>query len=73
MHPYQQVINSVKPVNRQAALFLARRLPLLVMRDPKGISTTQLKKYPTLISAFRWARTPQGVDYWADINERIKP
>ncbi len=26
----------------------------------------------TLSSAFRWVDTPQGFDYWSDVNQRIE-
>lgn len=71
MHPYQQVINDVKTINRQAALILARRMPLLLIR--KQVDSAEYFNRPHLKQAFFWASTPQGHDYWMNIARRLNP
>ena len=74
MHCYSQIIKEVKKINRQAALGMARKLPLLKMRgymeDSFGPNRYQQK--PLLASSFYWRATPQGHDYWSAINKQIR-
>lgn len=66
---YGETIKQVKKVNRQAALIMARKLPLLkqrgLMEEFEGPGLHQ--KTVGLLNAFRFKATPQGVSYWWDI------
>ena len=72
-----ELINKVKKVNRQAALYMKRRLPLLVSRKqfPSVIPERYFKRDEplsnTLVGAFPFSRTKQGVDYWFNIVEQL--
>lgn len=67
---YLDLIERVAKVDIQAALYLrhdARQLksftnPLISCLPKSDVST-----------AFRWAETPQGYDYWLDIAVKVKP
>ena len=71
MHPYTQVINKVKQVNRQAALILAKQMPLLIKR---GTVFSYIKlniTIPELSACFQFISTKQGSDYWWEICDKI--
>ena len=66
MNAYLELINKVKKINRQAALIMARKLPLrqnrnyrLYLSSPEGSRD--------LRGAFIFSKTPQGHDYWYNI------
>ena len=71
-----ELIQQVKKINRQAALFLVKKVPLLVQRG-KLHSTLQAArsfvKYPSndLPCAFVFEKTPQGHEYWYDISKKL--
>ena len=68
-----ELINEVKKVNRQAALYMKRRLPLLVARKqfPSVIPERYFQRPPrlanTLTGAFEFSATKQGMDYWWNV------
>ena len=72
-----ELINEVKKVNRQAALYMKRRLPLLVARKqfPSVIPERYFKRDKplsnSLMNSFSFGRTRQGVDYWFNIVEQL--
>ena len=74
MNNYAKTIEKVKKVNRQAALIMARKLPLLKQRGRmEGSVGPSLKQpAPELESAFYWDSTPQGHEYWAKIATEIQ-
>ena len=73
MNEYAQLIKRVAKVNHQAALWMARKLPLYVKRRlVEGV--TPAEKYFTgrqLAGVMIFSTTPQGFDYWADIATEI--
>lgn len=77
MHLYAEMINKVKEVNRQAALIMVRKLPLINQRmntlygryDSDHITLTPSASM--LTEAFTWHNTPQGYDYWKSISDKI--
>ena len=68
MNAYAKLINEVKKVNRQAALYMKRRLPLLNMR---GRLESGLGVESRLTSCFIFDETKQGVDYWFNIVDQL--
>lgn len=62
---YGETIKVVKKINRQAALIMARKLPLLkqrgLMEESEGPGLHQ--DTIGLLHAFRFKATPQGVSY----------
>ena len=73
MNEYAQLIKRVAKINRQAALWMARKLPLYVKRGlVEGVTPSE--KYFTgrqLAGVMIFSTTPQGHDYWADIAAKI--
>ena len=72
-----ELINEVKKVNRQAALYMKRRLPLLVTRKqyPSSNPERYFERPPqlcnSLIGAFKFSATKQGIDYWWNVVEQL--
>ena len=74
-----ELINEVKKINRQAALFMKRRIPLLVARgivqhiisDERHLKRLVLRD--KLFDTFSFSTTPQGFNYWHDIIEELPP
>ena len=75
-----ELIQQVKKINRQAALFMVKKVPLLVQRgklhstwdDEKDLLRLPLND--SLPAIFDFAETPQGFSYWNEIaNELPSP
>lgn len=65
MNGYGRLIQRVKKVNRQAALIMARELPLL---NRRGLLQNGLGNHSTLLESFVWEETKQGHKYWVKIH-----
>ena len=73
----RDLIQQVKKINRQAALFMVKKVPLLVQRG-KLHSTWEFERNiirlfneDRLSSTFVFAETPQGHGYWYDISKKL--
>jgi len=72
-----ELINEVKKVNRQAALFMKRRIPLLVARgivahnDEREEHLKRLIPKDRLPDTFAFYTTPQGFLYWSNITKAL--
>lgn len=62
-----ELINEVKKVNRQAALFMKRRIPLESYRR----KIAKIKFNDNLTSCFVFSETRQGFKYWDNIAEQL--
>jgi hypothetical protein len=62
------LIREVAKIDRKAAIFMQRRLPLLRVRK-----LIVLKTLPSnsLNSCFLFAKTPQGFNYWNNICDQL--
>jgi hypothetical protein len=65
---YRELVQKVKKVNRQAALVLAKQIPLQAKRNKK----LALQDVERLLSAFVWRETKQGGGYWLALQEEVK-
>ena len=72
-----ELIQQVKKINRQAALFMVKKVPLLVQRG-KLHSTwddeQDLLRLPlndSLPDTFKFRNTPQGFPYWNEISDQL--
>lgn len=63
-----ELINEVKKINRQAAIFLKRQIPLIMQRQNKCIYLDD-----KLANCFIWSDTPQGFNYWNNIIDKLPP
>jgi len=78
MNAYGRLIQRVKKVDRIAALRLARELPLMAARGQlkrghygNGLTSSEEGRIEdTIIDTFVWDLTPEGHDYWYDINKK---
>lgn len=69
----RDLIMRVAKIDRKAALFMARKVPLLVARgkltsaftDEKHLN--RLLQYDDLVDTFTFKETPQGFEYWDKI------
>jgi hypothetical protein len=68
MEGYAELIQKVKKVNRQAALILARRMPLDAQRNP----LINIVNSEYITGAFLWQETPQNKEYWSNINYLLR-
>ena len=68
MNAYAKLINEVKKVNRQAALYMKRVIPLL---NKRGKLESGLDAEPCLTSCFIFSDTKQGVEYWFKIVDQL--
>lgn len=72
-----ELINEVKKINRQAALFMKRRIPLLVARGivthsfPEERHLKKLILKNNLFDTFSFISTPQGFNYWNNISKSL--
>lgn len=73
-----ELIQQVKKINRQAALFMVKKVPLLVQRGKLLHSTwddeKDLLRLPlndSLPAIFGFAQTPQGFPYWDKISDQL--
>ena len=72
-----ELIQQVKKINRQAALFMVKKVPLLVQRgklhstwdDEKDLLRLPLND--SLPAIFYFAQTPQGFPYWDKISDQL--
>lgn len=72
-----ELIQQVKKINRQAALFMVKKVPLLVQRgklhsawdDEKHLC--RLPSEDSLPVTFVFAETPQGFSYWNEISNEL--
>jgi len=72
-----ELIQQVKKINRQAALFMVKKVPLLVQRgklhstwdDEKDLRRLPLRD--SLPSTFDFAETPQDFPYWDKISDQL--
>lgn len=67
---YGKLIQRVRKVNRKAAIFMARQLPLL---KRKGINIYLVSpEWSTKLGgAFQWNKTPQGFEYWELVAKQL--
>ena len=74
-----ELIQQVKKINRQAALFMVKKVPLLVQRGKLHSTREDAEDFTInpsehLPSSFVFRNTPQGFSYWNEIsNELPKP
>lgn len=72
-----ELINEVKKINRQAALFMKRRIPLLVARGIvqsdiyEEVYLKRLLLRNKFIHTFNWETTPQGFSFWSNIYKQL--
>ena len=72
-----ELINEVKKINRQAALFMKRRIPLLIARGItqsdiyEEVELKRLVSRDKLIDTFCWNTTPQGFNFWCNISKQL--
>lgn len=64
------IVNIVRKVNRQAGLIIKRKLSLMAKRGQLGPHKTLYNG--ELNESFTWFETPQGHDYWWDIDLKIR-
>ena len=73
----RDLIQQVKKINRQAALFMVKKVPLLVQRgklhstwdDEQGLRV--LFERSSLPVTFDFAETPQGFLYWDKLSDQL--
>lgn len=63
----RDLINEVKKVNRQAALFMQRQIPLELRRG----KIRKIILSDNLTFCFVFSETVQGFKYWNDIAEQL--
>ena len=72
-----ELIQQVKKINRQAALFMVKKVPLLVQRGKLHSAwefereTLRLFNEDRLPSTFNFAESPQGHEYWSYISYQL--
>ena len=72
-----ELIQQVKKINRQAALFMVKKVPLLVQRGKLHSSFYTEKPFRRLVSrdclpmTFDFAQTPQRFHYWGKISDQL--
>ena len=72
-----ELIQQVKKINRQAALFMVKKVPLLVQRGKLHSAWGNerlLRRLPNedrLPSTFNFAESPQGHEYWSYISYQL--
>lgn len=72
-----ELIQQVKKINRQAALFMVKKVPLLVQRGklhPTWDDEKDLLRLPLndrLPDTFSFAQTPQGFAYWDKLSDQL--
>ena len=72
-----ELIQQVKKINRQAALFMVKKVPLLVQRGKLHSAFAdenhlrRLPEYYRLPDTFTFRCTPQGFCYWDKISNQL--
>ena len=72
-----ELIQQVKKINRQAALFMVKKVPLLVQRGKLHSTwddereTLRLFNEDRLPSTFFFEETPQGFLYWDKLSDQL--
>lgn len=72
-----ELIQQVKKINRQAALFMVKKVPLLVQRGKIHLTwddendLRRLLQNHCLPGTFAFSKTPQGFRYWAKISNEL--
>lgn len=72
-----ELIQQVKKINRQAALFMVKKVPLLVQRGKLHSAwefergDLRLFNEDRLPSTFFFEETPQGHDYWSILSHQL--
>ena len=72
-----ELIQQVKKINRQAALFMVKKVPLLVQRgklhstweDEQDLRRLTLNE--SLPDTFKFRQTPQGFRYWEKLSDQL--
>jgi len=55
---------------REELLWRLRAVGIATSQVAKELKKVERVAEPNLINAFTWAHTPQGIDYWANLNRR---
>ena len=72
-----ELIQQVKKINRQAALFMVKKVPLLVQQGELHAiwdgehDLLRLPLNDRLPDTFSFAQTPQGFTYWDKLSDQL--